>query len=95
MDLARIAEAIAAVEGVLEVHDLHVWSLGSESHALSCHVRVADIPLSASERILRDVNDQLRQRFRIHHTTIQLEHVECEVAHGCAPPAPDEHLHTH
>ncbi|MDP9263496.1 MAG: cation diffusion facilitator family transporter [Acidobacteriota bacterium] len=95
MDLARIAQAIAAAEGVLEVHDLHVWSLGSEWHALSCHVRVADIPLSASERILRQVNDLLRQRFRIHHTTIQLEHEECALAQGCAPPAPDEHLHTH
>ena len=95
MDLARIAEAIGAIEGVLEVHDLHVWSLGSESHALSCHVRVADIPLSASESILRQVNDQLRERFRIHHTTIQLEHAECEVAHGCEPPAPGEHLRMH
>jgi cobalt-zinc-cadmium efflux system protein len=95
MDLARIAETIAAIEGVLQVHDLHVWSLGSEWHALSCHIRVADIPLSASERILRQVNDAVRERFRIHHTTIQLEHEECEVAHGCAPPAPDERQHTH
>jgi cobalt-zinc-cadmium efflux system protein len=95
MDLARIAEAIAAVEGVLEVHDLHVWSLGSEWHALSCHIRIADIPLSASERILREVNDAVRQRFHIHHTTIQLEHAACEVAQGCAPPVPDERPHTH
>jgi hypothetical protein len=56
---------------------------------------VADIPLSASERILHDVNCAVRERFRIHHTTIQLEQMECEVAHGCAPPAPSEHLHTH
>ena len=94
MDPARIAEAIAAVEGVLEVHDLHVWSLGSESHALSCHIRVADIPLSASEGTLREVNEAVRRRFGIHHTTIQLEHGECEVAHGCEP-APSERLHTH
>lgn len=95
MELARITEAIAGVEGVLEVHDLHVWSLGSESHALSCHLRVGDIPISAGERILREVNDCLRARFRIHHTTIQLEHAECEVAHGCEPPAATPHLHTH
>ena len=94
MDPASIAEAIAAVAGVLEVHDLHVWSLGSESHALSCHIRVADIPLSASECILREVNEAVRRRFGIRHTTIQLEHGECEVAHGCEP-APSEHLHTH
>ena len=95
MNLARIAEAIAAIEGVLQVHDLHVWSLGSESHALSCHILVADIPLSASESILRQVNELVRQRFHIHHTTIQFEHVVCEVAQGCAPPAPGERLHTH
>ena len=92
MDLERIAETIAAVEGVLQVHDLHVWSLGSEWHALSCHIQVADLPLSAGERILRQVNAAVCARFRIQHTTIQLEHEECEVAQGCAPPAPDERL---
>src|SRR5438105_7285618 len=86
MKLDRVEEAIRSIDGVNDVHDLHVWSIGSETHALSCHIAIADIPPSASERILRDVKDRLLHDFRIDHTTIQFEHVECEVAHGCVVP---------
>ncbi len=93
--LEQLAEAIRAVEGVKDVHDLHVWSLGSETHALSCHICIADIPPSASEAILREVNRCLCDRFRIRHTTIQFELVECEIAEGCVMPAPETSEHTH
>lgn len=83
MKLARVEAAIREIDGVNDVHDLHVWSIGSETSALSCHISIADIPMSASERILRDVRDRLRHDFRIDHTTIQFEHAVCEVAHGC------------
>jgi cobalt-zinc-cadmium efflux system protein len=86
--------AIRKVEGVNDVHDLHVWSIGSESHALSCHIAIADIPPSASERILKDVKECLHE-FRIVHTTIQFEHAECEVAHGCVIPVGEEEHHHH
>ncbi len=96
MKLDSIASAICQVEGVNDVHDLHVWSIGSESHALSCHIAIADIPPSASERILRNVKEVLHHSFRITHTTIQFEHVECEVAHGCVMPMSEaEHHHHH
>ena len=94
MQLEKVFEAICQTEGVMGVHDLHIWSLGSESHALSCHILIADLPLSASDRILQQVNDQLRELFHIHHTTIQFEHVVCEVAHGCVVPV-SESPHTH
>ena len=98
MELKHIASAIAGIAGVNDVHDLHVWSIGSETHALSCHISIADIPPSASERILREVKDKLRNDFRIYHTTIQFEHVVCDVAHGCVVPTsghehPGEHAH--
>jgi cobalt-zinc-cadmium efflux system protein len=86
MKLDQIEAAIRAVDGVNDVHDLHVWSIGSETHALSCHIAIADIPPSVSERILRDVKECLHTGFRIEHTTIQFEHAECEVAHGCVMP---------
>jgi cobalt-zinc-cadmium efflux system protein len=95
MELARITDAVRRIEGVNDVHDLHVWSLASNSHALSCHISVADIPLSASERILREVQDVLLERFHIHHTTIQMEHVVCDIAHGCVVPAHEAHEHGH
>lgn len=94
--LELVETAIRSVEGVNDVHDLHCWSIGSESRALSCHIAIADIPPSVSERILRDVKECLHHEFRIEHTTIQFEHVQCEVAHGCVIPAGEtEHEHHH
>lgn len=96
MKLGQVEAAIRGIEGVNDVHDLHVWSIGSETHALSCHIAIADIPPSVSERILRDVKECLHINFRIDHTTIQFEHVECEVAHGCVIPVGEEgHQHQH
>jgi len=97
MKLEKIEAAMRAIEGVNDVHDLHVWSIGSETHALSCHISIADIPPSVSERILRDVKECLLHDFRIDHTTIQFEHVVCEVAHGCVIPVveSEEHHHNH
>jgi cobalt-zinc-cadmium efflux system protein len=97
MRLEKIESAIRSVEGVNDVHDLHVWSIGSETHALSCHISIADIPPSVSERILRDVKERLLHGFRIDHTTIQFEHAVCEVAHGCVIPVveSEEHHHHH
>ena len=73
MKLHRVETVIRAIEGVNDVHDLHVWSIGSKSHALSCHISIADIPPSASEAILREVQERLRVKFHIDHTTIQFE----------------------
>src|SRR6204780_1265200 len=95
MRLELVETAIRSIEGVNDVHDLHVWSIGSETHALSCHIAIADIPPSVSERILRDVKDRLHHHFRIDHTTIQFEHVECEVAHGCVMPVGESEAHHH
>lgn len=88
--LARVEAAIREIPGVNDVHDLHVWSLGSETSALSCHIAIADIPPSSSERILRQVRQRLFADFRIDHTTIQFEHVACEVAHGCVITVTEE-----
>jgi cobalt-zinc-cadmium efflux system protein len=93
--LEQVEAAMRQVVGVNDVHDLHVWSIGSETAALSCHISIADIPPSASERILRDVKELLREHFHIDHTTIQFEHVICEVAHGCVIPVTEEHEHRH
>jgi len=91
MKLAVVEAAIREVDGVNDVHDLHVWSIGSETCALSCHISIADIPPSASERILKDVKERLHHDFRIDHTTIQFEHVVCDIAHGCVIPVQEEH----
>ncbi|MGA3265053.1 MAG: cation diffusion facilitator family transporter [Terracidiphilus sp.] len=86
VSLPQIRSGMEAVEGVLNVHDLHIWSLGSQSRALACHVTIADIPPSESACILLKLNHLLRNRFHISHTTIQFEHTGCQVLDGCVVP---------
>jgi cobalt-zinc-cadmium efflux system protein len=74
MSLESVAAAMLRVDGVKEVHDVHIWSLGSSSQALSCHVHILDMPTSESEQIAHQVREVLAHEFKIHHTTIQFEH---------------------
>jgi|SRR5581483_8616305 len=95
--LQTVIEKMREVEGVLDVHDLHIWSLGSSTHALSCHVLIEDVPPSSSDCILRRLNDVLADRFHIRHTTVQFEHVNCALSeNGCVIPVDvDEQGHHH
>lgn len=94
MKLADVITATKTIDGVLDIHDLHIWSLGSSTHALSCHVLIEDVPPSASDVILRRINAMLHERFQIGHTTIQFEHMSCAISEsGCAIPVHDPHHH--
>jgi cobalt-zinc-cadmium efflux system protein len=73
MQLRDVAAVILEVSGVQEVHDVHIWTLGPEAHALSCHVRIPDMHMEDSEKILRRIQDRLGREFGIHHVTIQFE----------------------
>jgi cobalt-zinc-cadmium efflux system protein len=97
LELGAVASSIRDVTGVLDVHDLHVWSLGSDSHALSSHVLIEDMPPSRSGEILHCINHVLADRFHIHHTTVQFEHVSCSISdNGCVITAsPVDHHHHH
>jgi cobalt-zinc-cadmium efflux system protein len=95
LKLATVREAMQSVEGVLNVHDLHVWSLGSSSHALASHVTVADMPMADCGCILEGINQTLRTKFHITHTTIQFELTGCETTHGCSAPPELEAVGAH
>jgi cobalt-zinc-cadmium efflux system protein len=73
IDLDKVSEAIAAVPGVLEVHDLHVWSITTGLPALSGHVRIDGARGPASDEMLNRIKRDVRDRFGIVHTTIQIE----------------------
>jgi cobalt-zinc-cadmium efflux system protein len=73
MDMGAVEQAIAAVPGVLNVHDLHVWTVGSGVIACSCHVLVAEQSIREGQQILKSVVDELGHRFGIGHTTVQIE----------------------
>ncbi len=103
VSLSEIRAGMEAVEGVVNVHDLHVWSLGSHSRALACHVTIADIPPSESVFILSKLNHVLQDHFHISHTTIQFEHIGCGELDVCVismeklagEAAPSHHGHMH
>ncbi len=95
MDLRRIEQAICGVAGVESVHDLHVWSIGSDTYSLSCHVGICDMPASESAEILAAIRTMLGERFQIHHTTIQFELKVCEVGEGCVIPVSGIRQHEH
>jgi cobalt-zinc-cadmium efflux system protein len=95
MSVEAVQDAMRSITGVSDVHDLHVWCLGSENCALSAHVKIADITTSESDTILRAINDRLGREFEIRHTTIQFEHEACETAHGCVGAVSDQHDHSH
>jgi cobalt-zinc-cadmium efflux system protein len=95
VSLGDVREAMATVEGVLDVHDLHVWSLGSQSHALASHVTIPEMPMSECSSILSAINCRLHDRFHITHTTIQFETTGCETTHGCSSPPEAEVVGAH
>jgi cobalt-zinc-cadmium efflux system protein len=73
MQLEKVARAMLTVEGVQEVHDIHIWTLGTDLYALSCHIRIPDMHLESCEKMLGSIRSVLTDQFNITHTTIQFE----------------------
>jgi cobalt-zinc-cadmium efflux system protein len=71
--LESVARSILSIKGVQEVHDIHIWTIGTDLLALSCHVRIPDMHMDESEKILKGILERLRADFQITHTTIQFE----------------------
>jgi cobalt-zinc-cadmium efflux system protein len=70
VDVQEVGRAMAGVEGVREVHDLHVWTVTSGFPALAAHVRTD--PARDADRVRQDVEHMLAERFGIEHTTLQM-----------------------
>src|SRR5260370_4137382 len=66
-----VARAILKIEGVQEVHDVHLWSLGGRHNALSLHARIPDMHLDECERLLSSIKQVAANEFAIDHTTVQ------------------------
>ena len=73
LDLDAVAGELSAIAGVVDVHDLHVWTLTSDMEVASAHLRVADG--SDSHSVLDEARELLQTRYRIDHATLQIEPV--------------------
>jgi len=78
VDISRLTQAIATVEGVETIHDLHVWSLSSEVRALSAHVVLAGRPTLEEAQVVGErIKTVVSGPFTIAHSTLELECVAC------------------
>jgi len=71
VDQDEVRQTLLSIEGVLDVHDLHVWTITSGLDSFSCHLLIRDD--ADGQRILQEAIEEMERRFRIRHTTIQVE----------------------
>ena len=86
--LKEVAAALLRVDGVMEVHDIHIWTLGTDLNALSCHVRIPDMHMEDCEKILTSIREVLAHEFQITHSTVQFERAGLPAEAGPYMPAP-------
>jgi cobalt-zinc-cadmium efflux system protein len=79
--MSELRKAILAVDGVQDLHDLHVWTITSGLEALSGHVLVQET--ANTQSVLDEISQLCERDFKINHTTIQVEIVECEGKTSC------------
>lgn len=77
VDMRKMVSEINEVEGVLGVHDLHVWSITQSLRTMSAHILTDDISVSAGAEIQNRINELVYHRYNIAHATLQLECVNC------------------
>jgi cobalt-zinc-cadmium efflux system protein len=83
-----VARAMLTIEGVYEVHDVHIWSLGAGHNALSLHARIPDMHMDECERILSAIQEKAAHDFNIDHSTVQFERAGLPATSGYVMPEP-------
>lgn len=77
VNITEMVNALNRMPGVKDVHDIHVWSISPELHAMSCHVLIDDLPTSQAAGIRQKIEAVLRRQFHIEHTALQMECQQC------------------
>ncbi|HET6478082.1 MAG TPA: cation diffusion facilitator family transporter, partial [Dehalococcoidales bacterium] len=77
IDVNKMVRDLQKIPGVNGVHDIHVWSISPELHAMSCHVLIDDMRMSRAAEIRQKVEKVLQHQFDIHHSALQMECQEC------------------
>lgn len=80
VDADTLSRDIMVLDGVRGVHDIHIWSICSNIHAMSAHILVDRIHVQQTEVLINDISKMVRDRFNIMHTTLQFECAECAPA---------------
>jgi cobalt-zinc-cadmium efflux system protein len=78
IDLHDIQKSLESIEGVKEIHDLHVWNPSAESIALAVHITVPDQMLGKVDELAARVRTVLADKYKIDHPTLQFESNSCD-----------------
>jgi cobalt-zinc-cadmium efflux system protein len=73
-------KTLKQIPGVLDIHDVHVWSISSELRAMNGHVLIKDISMSQAADIRSKIEAIVRERYHVEHTTLQMECQKCNSA---------------
>ena len=88
-----VVNAVKRVPGIRDLHDLHIWSLGTQSRAMSAHLLIDDQRVIQAQDILAEVREVLAHEFEIEHTTIQFESLVCRPGDVfCVQPEGHPHI---
>lgn len=86
LDVGTLAAEIGSLAGVREAYHIHVWTITSGVYALSAHVIIDDRSVSSTRTLLDSIRKMLADRFKVQHSTIQLECERCEMNGSCTLP---------
>ncbi len=81
LNLNALAQSVRATPGVVDLHDLHVWTVGDGMNALSCHLRVREPETAQAAQVVQSVKTLLAAEYNVQHSTI-----ETECGEGCHCP---------
>ena len=89
LDMVALLRDLLRQPRVSDVHDLHVWTIGTGFRALSCHIKVEDtISLQEANQTVQTINSMLENQYNIRHATVQIECQGCDIRDNiyCANP---------
>jgi len=86
INIETISAEIQKIEGVREAYHIHVWTITSGVYAMSGHVLIDDQLVSSSKDVLDGIRALLANKFKIEHSTIQLECDRCDLSMACSLP---------
>jgi len=92
LDMVSLRQSLMSQPSVTDVHDLHVWTIGSGFRALSCHIKVDEgYSLHEANQTVQNINHMLEDDFNIRHATVQIECDNCNFNETfCAGPTLSE-----